>query len=98
MVQEDGNKDLHPIIEEFKQLGVQTVSVGIGDEAKLPELKKIASKNTTALHFGEYEAPRTIGKAIIRGKISFVFFFVASSEKTLNAFSKRFHMICLTFL
>ena len=78
MVQEDGNKDLHPTIDEVKRMGVQTVSVGIGDEAKLPELKKIASKNTTAFHFGEYETPRTIGKAIIRGKI---IFFFASSEK-----------------
>ena len=82
MVQEDGNKDLHPIIEEFKQLGVQTVSVGIGDEARLPELKKIARKNTTALHFGEYEAPKTIGKAVIQGKITWFCFFLAPSENT----------------
>ena len=52
MVQEDENKDLHPIIDELKQLGVETVSVGVGDDAKLSELKKIASKNTTAFHFG----------------------------------------------
>ena len=66
------HRDLNPVLCEITELGVRVIPVGIGEEAKLSELGKIASKTTTALHFGEYEAPKTLGKAIIQGKRSFV--------------------------
>lgn len=67
MSRDDGTEDLHPIVDELKEIGAQIISVGIGADTTLSEMKKIASKNKTALHFGEYEAPNTLGKAIIHG-------------------------------
>lgn len=67
MSRDDGTEDLHPIVDELKEIGARIFSVGIGADTTLSEMKKIASKNKTALHFGEYEAPNTLGKAIIHG-------------------------------
>ena len=67
MSRDDGTEDLHPIVDELKEIGARIISVGIGADTTLSEMKKIASKNKTALHFGEYEAPKTLGKAIIQG-------------------------------
>ena len=67
MSRDDGTEDLHPIVDELKEIGARIISVGIGADTTLSEMKKIASKNKTALHFGEYEAPKTLGKAIIHG-------------------------------
>lgn len=63
------DKPLTSLLDEFKELGVQLVPVGVGDHAKLSELNKIASEEVTALHYGEYESPRTLGTAIIQGKL-----------------------------
>ena len=62
------DKPLTPLLDELKELGVQLVPVGVGEHAKLSELNKIASEDVTALHYGEYESPRTLGTAIIQGK------------------------------
>ena len=67
MVRDDRTDDLQPIVNELEQIGARIISVGIGADTTLSEMKKIASKNKTALHFGEYEAPKTLGKAIIQG-------------------------------
>ena len=61
------DKDLNPVLNEIKELGVDIVPVGIGGDAKLSELKQIASENMTAFHVGEFESPVIIGKAIIQG-------------------------------
>ena len=66
-------KPLTPLLDELKALGVKLVPVGVGEHAKLSELNKIASEDVTALHYGEYESPRTLGKAVIQGK-SVVFY------------------------
>ncbi|KAL9984405.1 hypothetical protein ACROYT_G006693 [Oculina patagonica] len=60
------DKPLTPLLDELKALGVKVVPVGIGEHAKLSELNEMASKNVTALHFGEYESPRKLGKAIVQ--------------------------------
>ncbi len=62
------DKPLTPLLDELKALGVKVVPVGIGEHAKLSELNEMASENVTAFHFGEYESPRTLGKAVIQGK------------------------------
>ena len=65
---------LNYVLCEITELEVQVILIGIGEQAKLSELIKIASENTMvkARHFGEYEAPITLGKAIIQGKRSFL--------------------------
>ena len=60
-------KQLAPLLNEIKSMGVRVVPVGIGEHPKLSELEEIASSNVSALRFGDYEAPRTIGKAIVHG-------------------------------
>ena len=57
-------KQLAPLLNEIKAMGVKVVPVGIGEHPKLSELEEIAS---SALRFGDYESPKTIGKAIIHG-------------------------------
>ena len=63
------DKPLTPLLDELKELCVQLVPVGVGEHAKLSELNKIASQGVTALHYGEYESPRTLGTAITQGKL-----------------------------
>ena len=63
------DKPLTPLLDELKELGVQLVPVGVGEHAKLSELNKIASEDVIALHYGEYQSPRTLGTAIIQGKL-----------------------------
>lgn len=68
-----GNQNLsHAVCELNEELGVKIVSIGIGEKVNPSELKKISGKNTTAAHFGEYEPPKTLGKAIIHGKNIFL--------------------------
>lgn len=62
-------KPLEPLLDELKELGVKLVPVGVGEHAKLSELNKIASNDVTALHYGEYESPRTLGTAVIQGNL-----------------------------
>ncbi|XP_022778107.1 G2/mitotic-specific cyclin CLB2-like [Stylophora pistillata] len=45
---------------------VNIVPVGVGDYAKLSELKVIATNDGTARRFGEYESPETLGTAVIQ--------------------------------
>lgn len=63
------DKPLTALLDELKELGVQLLPVGVGEHAKLSELNKIASEDVTALHYGEYESPKTLGTAIIQGKL-----------------------------
>jgi len=63
------DKPLNPLLDELKKFGVKLVPVGVGEHAKLSELNKIASDDVTALHYGEYESPRTLGTAVIQGKL-----------------------------
>ncbi|RMX45055.1 hypothetical protein pdam_00011501, partial [Pocillopora damicornis] len=58
---------LQDLVEDIKDMQVNIVPVGIGEDAKLSELKKMATKDGTALHFGEYESPETLGTAVIQG-------------------------------
>ena len=66
------DKSLTPLLDELKELGVKLVPVGVGEHPKLSELNKIASEHVTALHYGEYESPRTLGIAVIQGKLCYV--------------------------
>ncbi|XP_066027980.1 uncharacterized protein [Pocillopora verrucosa] len=56
-----------PLVEEIQGMQVNIFPVGIGENAKLSELNKMASKGSTARHFGEYESPETLGTAVIQG-------------------------------
>ena len=58
-----------PLLEEIQEMQVNIVPVGIGAYAKLPELNKMATKDGTARHFGEYESPETLGTAVIQGNL-----------------------------
>ena len=73
------DKDLNSLVNEIKDLGVQIIPVGIGEHAKLSDLEQIASKSIPALHFGEYEAPKTLGVAIVQGKNKFFLFRIFAS-------------------
>ncbi|CAH3162463.1 unnamed protein product [Pocillopora meandrina] len=57
-----------PLVEEIQGMQVNIFPVGIGENAKLSELNKMASKGSTARHFGEYESPETLGTAVIQEK------------------------------
>ncbi|RMX45056.1 hypothetical protein pdam_00011500 [Pocillopora damicornis] len=59
--------ELQRLVEDIKDMQVNIVPVGIGENAKLSELKWMATKDGTALHFGEYESPETLGTAVIQG-------------------------------
>ena len=48
---------------------VNIVPVGIGEYAKLSELNKMATKDGTARHFGEFESHETLGTAVIQGNL-----------------------------
>ena len=63
------DKPLNPLLDELKEIGVKLVPVGVGERAKLSDLNKIASDDVTALHYGEYESPKTLGEAVIQGKL-----------------------------
>ena len=60
---------LQDLVEDIKDMQVNIVPVGIGENAKLSELKWMATKDGTALHFGEYESPETLGTAVIQGNL-----------------------------
>ena len=60
---------LQDLVEDIKDMQVNIVPVGIGENAKLSELKKMVTKDGTALHFGEYESPETLGTAVIQGNL-----------------------------
>ena len=61
--------ELQRLVEDIKDMQVNIVPVGIGENAKLSQLKWMATKDGTALHFGEYESPETLGTAVIQGKL-----------------------------
>ena len=58
-----------PLLEEIKEMKVNIVPVGIGEHAKLSELIKMATKDGTARHFGEFESHETLGTAVIQGNL-----------------------------
>ena len=60
---------LQDLVEDIKDMQVNIFPVGIGENAKLSELNKMASKGSTARHFGEYESPETLGTAVIQGNL-----------------------------
>lgn len=64
-----GNPNLSDLVCELNEkLGVKIIPIGIGEKVNPSELRKMSGKNTTTAHFGEYEAPKTLGKTIIHGK------------------------------
>ena len=60
---------LQSLVKEIEDMQVNIVPVGIGEYAKLSELNKMATKDGTARHFGEYESPETLGTAVIQGNL-----------------------------
>ncbi|RMX45042.1 hypothetical protein pdam_00011498 [Pocillopora damicornis] len=58
---------LQRLVKDVKDMQVNIVPVGIGENAKLSELKMMVTKDGTALHFGEYESHETLGRAVIQG-------------------------------
>ena len=66
---EANTKRLPSLVKEIEDMQVNIVPVGIGEYAKLSELNKMATKDGTARHFGEYESPETLGTAVIQGNL-----------------------------
>ena len=60
---------LSPLVKEIEDMQVNIVPVGIGEYAKLSELNKMATKDGTARHFGEFESHETLGTAVIQGNL-----------------------------
>ncbi|XP_066021550.1 uncharacterized protein [Pocillopora verrucosa] len=58
---------LQSLLKEIEDMQVNIVPVGIGEYAKLSELNKMATKDGTARHFGEFESHETLGTAVIQG-------------------------------
>ena len=68
-----GYRNLSVVVCELNEKwGVKIVPIGIGEKVNPSELRNISGKNTTTAHFGEYEAPKTLGKTIIHGKNIFL--------------------------
>lgn len=53
------------VIEEIREMDVQLVAVGFGEQASQNELENITERD--ALHFEEFESARTLGTAVIQG-------------------------------
>lgn len=53
------------VIEEIREMDVQLVAVGFGEQASQNELENITEGD--ALHFEEFESARTLGTAVIQG-------------------------------
>ena len=60
---------LQSLLKEIEDMQVNIVPVGIGEYAKLSELNKMATKDGTARHFGEFESHETLGTAVIHGNM-----------------------------
>ena len=60
---------LQSLVKEIEDMQVNIVPVGIGEYAKLSELNKMATKDGTARHFGEFESHETLGTAVIQGNM-----------------------------
>ena len=60
---------LQSLLKEIEDMQVNIVPVGIGACAKLSELNKMATKDGTARHFGEYESHETLGTAVLQGNL-----------------------------
>ena len=60
---------LQSLVKEIEDMQVNIVPVGIGEYAKLSELNKMATKDGTARHFGEFESHETLGPAVIQGNM-----------------------------
>ena len=65
----NANIERLPPLKEIKDMQVNIFPVGIGEYAKLSELNKMATKDGTARHFGEYESHETLGTAVIQGNM-----------------------------
>ena len=74
--------ELQRLVKDIKDMQVNIVPVGIGENAKLSELKKMVTKDGTALHFGEYESPETLGTAVIQGNLER--FNISTSLRRIN--------------
>ena len=74
--------ELQRLVKDIKDMQVNIVPVGIGENAKLSELKRMATKDGTALHFGEYESPETLGTAVIQGNLER--FNISTSLRRIN--------------
>ena len=64
-----GNVIRQFLLKEIEDMQVNIVPVGIGEYAKLSELNKMATKDGTARHFGEFESHETLGTAVIQGNL-----------------------------
>ncbi|CAH3162458.1 unnamed protein product, partial [Pocillopora meandrina] len=64
----NANIERLPPLKEIKDMQVNIFPVGIGEYAKLSELNKMATKDCTARHFGEYESHETLGTAVTQEK------------------------------
>ena len=73
---------LQRLVKDVKDMQVNIVPVGIGENAKLSQLKWMATKDGTALHFGEYESPETLGTAVIQGNLER--FNISTSLRRIN--------------
>ena len=73
---------LQRLEKNIKDMQVNIVPVGIGENAKLSELKKMVTKDGTALHFGEYESHETLGRAVIQGNLER--FNISTSLRRIN--------------
>ena len=71
---------LQRLVKDVKDMQVNIVPVGIGENAKLSELKMMVTKDGTALHFGEYESHETLGRAVIQGNLECLTFPHLSEE------------------
>ena len=60
---------LQSLVKEIEDMQVNIVPVCIGEYAKLSELNKMATKDGTARHFGEFESHETLGTAVIQGNM-----------------------------
>ena len=73
---------LQRLVKDVKDMQVNIVPVGIGENAKLSELKMMVTKDGTALHFGEYESHETLGRAVIQGNLER--FNISTSLRRIN--------------
>ena len=60
---------LATLLKEIEDMQVNIVPIGIGEHAKLSELIKMATKDGTARHFGEFESHERLGTAVIKGNM-----------------------------
>ena len=64
------NYEIPSSLKEIQEMQVNIFPVGFGEYTKLSQLNKMATEDGTVRHFGEYESPEALGKAVIQGKPS----------------------------